>query len=490
MRRKLPDKELVAKIERNLVVGFAGTLAVFWVIGEQAFRSEIGATSVLKTPSVGGMQALMAIVFIILLNAWFVAAETAISLVRNLHVRQLKDLESVRSLHLQNLIDSRQKYIAACALGSQTSRLALALFSFLLAPGLASLLEQTAHWEFSYLSLFASAGIIALVVALVNMVVGEVVPKSFAALHPHRVAVASYRFIRITSVIFSVPANVVVSLAGVFTARFGGQASLANSNQAEEEIKNLVESAEETGEIEQDEKKLLHSVFSFTDKVAREAMTPRVDMDALPVSSEPKALVQLIEKSGHSRIPLYEGTDDQIVGIVHAKDLLMAVIENRDAVDVHKLIRPALFVPENKDLHELLKEMRNGRIQMAIVQDEFGGTAGIVTVEDIVEELVGDITDEYDNESAEIERVENGYLILGKTHMGDINVEIGSTFSSEEFDTIGGYVFGLFGRQPKLLESITFEGWKFSVAETDGRRIRRIGLEKIAEAEPIGEEED
>jgi len=315
------------------------------------------------------------------------------------------------------------------------------------------------------------------------------VPKSFAALHPHRVAIASFRFIRFTSFLFSIPANVVVALAGVFTARFGGKASLANSNQTEEEIKNLVESAEETGEIEKDEKELLHSVFSFTDKVAREAMTPRVDMDAVPIDTAPDELVKLIYESGHSRIPLYEGTDDQILGIVHAKDLLMALVESSEPVDVRKLMRPALFVPENKDLHELLKEMRKERIQMAVVQDEFGGTAGIVTVEDIVEELVGDIADEYDDESSEIEQVGDSFLVPGKTHLDDVNQDVGSEFSSEEFDTIGGYVFGIFGRQAKVGESVVSDGWRFTIAESDGRRFLRIKLDKC-ENEPDSDSED
>jgi len=484
MRSRLPETGIINKIEKTLVLGFASALAAFWVLGEQTVYRGQNADTALRSPNVGGTPVLLVIVFTIFLNAWFVASETAVNLLKNLHVKQLKDADSIKSKHLQILIDSKQKYIAACALGSQTSRLALALLSFLLAPGLATFLEDNANWRFSYLTLLLAAAVIALLIGLVNMVVGELVPKSFASLHPHRVALASYRFIRLTSVTFSIPANIVVALAGVFTARFGGQASLANTNQAEEEIKIIVESAEETGEIEKDEKDLLHSVFSFTDKVAREAMTPRVDIDALPIESHPKDLVRLIEESGHSRIPLYEGTDDQILGIVHAKDLLMALVEGDEVVDVRKLMRPALFVPENKDLHELLKEMRHGRVQMAVVQDEFGGTAGIVTVEDIVEELVGEITDEYDNEAAEIEKIGNSFLILGKTHLGDVNQHVGSEFSSEEFDTIGGYVFGLFGRQPKLLESIVSEGWKFTIAESDGRRIHRIRLDECKEDDP------
>ncbi len=478
MKKRLPDMEVVARIERSLVFGLALTLAVCWVIGEQNVHRGSQADTALKSPGIGGTTVIVSIVFVILLNACFVAAETAVNLLRSIHVKQVKDTDATKAAHLQNLLESKQKYTAACLLGSQTSRLALALLSFLLAPGLASFLEDNAHWSFNYLTLLASASIIALLVALVNMVVGELVPKSFAALHPQRVSLAGYRFIRLTSVIFSIPANVVVALAGVFTARFGGQATLTVANQAEEEIKNLVASAEATGEIEQDEKELLHSVFSFTDKVAREAMTPRVDIDALPIEADPKELVRLIEESGHTRIPLYEGTDDQIIGIVHAKDLLMALVDSPDTADVRKLMRPALFVPENKDLHELLKEMRKERVQMVIVQDEFGGTAGIVTVEDIVEELVGDITDEYDTDAQEIERVGDVYIALGKTHLGDVNQAANSHFSSEEFDTIGGFVFGLFGRQPKLSESIVSDGWKFTIADSDGRRILRVQLEK------------
>ncbi len=162
----------------------------------------------------------------------------------------------------------------------------------------------------------------------------------------------------------------------------------------------------------------------------------------------------------------------------------MALVGEHGKVDVRSLMRPALFVPENKDLHDLLKDLRNDRMQMAIVQDEFGGTAGIVTVEDIVEELVGDITDEYDVEAPEVEQTDTGFLVLGKTHLDDVNQQVGSKFESDEFDTIGGYVFGLMGRQPKLMESINSDGYKFTVADSDGRRILRVKLEPCREEPP------
>jgi putative hemolysin len=489
MKKVRRDSKMVVRIEGPTVVGFAAAMTALWVLGEQGSQTSRYASDSMRSPIVGGTPIILLIVCVIVLNAWFVAAETALNLLKPMHLKSIKDEDAAKGKYLQNLIDSKQKYVAASTLGSQTSRLALALISFLLAQPLALFLEQSVHWTFSFPTVLLSATIIAVPVALVNVIVGEVVPKSFATLHPMTVALASYRFIRVTSIIFSIPANAVVALASVFTARFGGRASLANTNQAEEEIKNLVESAEETGEIEKDEKDLLHSVFSFTDKVAREVMTPRVDMDALPIASAPADIVQLINESGHSRIPLYEETDDQIVGIVHAKDLLMALVDGHEKVDVRKLMRPALFVPENKDLHDLLKEMRNGRVQMAVVQDEFGGTAGIVTVEDIVEELVGDITDEYDFEAPEIVQTTDGYLVLGKTHLDAVNQQSGSVFDSDEFDTIGGYVFGLMGRQPKLNESIVSDGYRFTVVESDGRRILRVKLEKCDDDPEAGEDQ-
>ena len=155
----------------------------------------------------------------------------------------------------------------------------------------------------------------------------------------------------------------------------------------------------------------------------------------------------------------------------------MAMLRGKGRPSLRSLMRPAHFVPENKDLHELLTEMRASRSQMVIVQDEFGGTAGIVTIEDIVEELVGDIVDEYDVEEPEIVAVGDAWLVDGKTHLDDLNDQIDGELESEEFDTVGGYVFGLFGRQPKQGECVESEGYRFTVAESDGRRIMRLKVE-------------
>lgn len=417
----------------------------------------------------------------IFLNGVFVAADTSMELLRPMHIKAFEK-DDPRVAKVQQLLDNKQMYIAACTLGSQTMRAWMMLLCFVPAPAIAGWAAAQWGWAENWLTIFAAAIVVSFPVAAVNLV-WELVAKSYSVLHPCKNALRFRHVMRFFAVVFAIPGKFVTAIGGLITRRFGGRASFVITNPTETEIKELVETAEESGEIEVDERKLLHSVFEFTDTVAREVMTPRVDIDALPIDSPPQDFIRLIEDSGHSRIPVYEGTDDQIIGIVHAKDLLMTYFRNPEAVSIRKLMRQPLFVPENKNLHELLGEMRMSRAQMAVVQDEFGGTAGIVTIEDIVEELVGEIVDEYDIEEPEIVQNGSGYLVEGKVNLYDLNSEIGSQFESDEFDTVGGYVFGLFGRQPKAGEAIESDGYKFEVEETDGRRIMRLHVERLEDPE-------
>lgn len=276
-------------------------------------------------------------------------------------------------------------------------------------------------------------------------------------------------------------AGVFVSIAQVFAKPAGGGVSLRRSNTMENEILSLVESGGESGEFEEEETELIHSVFEFKETIAREVMTPRIDVDSASIDINPYDLVELIQTSGHSRIPMFEGTDDEIVGIIHAKDLLVTMLRGKP-VNLRSLMRPALYVTENKSIHDLLADMRHFRTQLAVVKDEYGGTSGIVTIEDIIEELVGEIQDEYDNEDPTVSEIHNGFIVEGKTHVDDVNEEIGSQFESEDFDTIGGYVFGLFGRQPKQGEWIDDGTYQFTVSDTDGKRILKIRIERLEHA--------
>lgn len=466
------------RLETNIAITLGVALTALVLLGQKSteFAHHLGEDAVIPP---AGWYPVFGVLGVIFLNGIFVAAETAVELLRPLHIKHAKEAHPDQAERLQAIFDRKGKYVAACTLGSHFCRVAMVLIGMFLAPGVANWLgAQTGQpnnpWMFVYGLILVS-----LPITLINLMF-ELVPKSYASLQPHRVALRLQKVIRVVSAILSPPASMLSSIAGLLTSRFGGRASFTLANQAEEEIKTLAESAQETGEIESDEKELLHSVFEFSDTVAREVMTPRVDMEAMPVTSDPKAVIDLIKKTGKSRIPLFEDTDDQIVGIVHAKDLLMAMLRSDQNVNLRKIMRPALFVPEGKSLNELLQEMRASRSEMAIVQDEFGGTAGVVTTEDIVEELVGEIVDEYDIEEPEIVKLDDKcYLVHGKVHVDDVNSALGTELESEEFDTIGGYVFGVFGRLPKRDESIEVEGLRFTVADTDGRRIKKLKIERV-----------
>jgi putative hemolysin len=431
------------------------------------------------------LPAIVIILALILVNGLYVTAETAVELLRPSHVRAL-DKDDPRRDDVQRILDERARIIAGCTLMRQTTLWWLVIFSFV--PSI-SVARSVGVGDVNTMRIIAIVGtwlLVAIPIAAVNMVVGELAPKSIAAMRPVNVAYRLRKLIFATSTIFLLPGQLIMTAANLITRRFGARASfVVSQNEAEEEIKSLAESAEAKGEIDSEERELLHSVFEFTDTIAREIMTPRVDMEALPLTTSPHEIVEMIQKTGFSRIPIFEDTDDQILGIIHAKDLLGAELDPSVDVNLRTMLRPVVFVPENKNIHDLLSELKTSRSQMAVVQDEFGGTAGLVTIEDIVEELVGEIVDEYDKESPDFVPNGTGWIVAGKFSLWDLNDKIGSTFESDEFDTVGGYVFGLFGRQPKPGEDIFEDGYRFLVNETDGRRI--VSLHISAHAAPSQE---
>lgn len=463
-----------------LAVGFGS----IWLGSATLLASRSSEASLTPSMPLTWSWITFATIVVLGLCAAFAGSETALEFLRQIHVRKARESgNEATASKLQLLVERRDGAIASCAIALQGSRLILFLLSLALALKTTNELSPSQRPALAVLGYTVA---IAVPLVLIEAIL-ELLPRSYASLHPEKMSIACFRLIVTARTVFAGPAWAITAIASVLAARFGTRATFALAEQAEEEIKNLVDSAQETGAIEHEEKELLHSVFEFGDTVVREVMTPRVDLDAMPLQSSPEAVVALIESSGHSRIPLFDKTDDAIIGIIHAKDLLMALMKSKD-VSLRKLMRTPLFIPENKNVHDLLTDMRQSHTQMAIVQDEFGGTAGIVTIEDIVEELVGDIVDEYDHEEPEIVQTAPGLAIVnGKAHLDDINHALNTHFESEEFDTIGGYVFGLFGRQPGMGETIEDDDYRFVVSETDGRRIVKLRIEEMKEEEPAAE---
>lgn len=319
------------------------------------------------------------------------------------------------------------------------------------------------------------------------LVIGEIVPRSVGAANVERSALRRSWLLLATNSILHAPTAITVWLAGRLCALIRVRPYTPVPVVTEEQLRSLLEASEEQGELEEEEREMLHSVFDFTDTTVREVMTPRTDMDTVSVDAQPEEIVKLIDESGHSRIPLHRETVDHIVGVVHAKDLLR-YLHAGTGFRLEDIMRPVYLIPENKKLGELMSEFRTGRNQLAIVRDEYGGTAGLVTIEDVVEEIVGEIVDEYDEEEPMwVVQPDGGFLFDGRAHLDDVNELLDTELQSAEFDTIGGYVFGLIGHQPEQGETLAADGFQFEITQTDGRRIQKVAIHKAESQEPAAE---
>lgn len=244
----------------------------------------------------------------------------------------------------------------------------------------------------------------------------------------------------------------------------------------EEELKSWVEEGQAEGSLEQGERRMIYSIFQFGDTLAREIMVPRIDVLALDVNTTLEEAAQALNNSGHSRVPVYEESVDNILGLLYAKDLLKVKLDGRNLASIRELIRPAYFVPEAKKVDELLREMQARSVHVALVVDEYGGIAGLVTLEDIVEEIVGEIRDEYDqSEELLFQQVgDNEYIFQGRIDLDDFNEIMGTDLTKDVADTLGGFIYGQIGRVPVGGEQIEVDNLVLKVEQVSGRRIRTV----------------
>lgn len=257
----------------------------------------------------------------------------------------------------------------------------------------------------------------------------------------------------------------------------------------EDELRSFVDASQREGVLEKDERQMIFSIFEFGDTLVREIMVPRIDIFALDAETPIEKVGDALLETGYSRVPIYKNSIDNIVGLLYAKDLLKIWRTPDQIKSLRELLRPANYVPESKKLDDLLAEMQGGRIHIAIVVDEHGGVAGLVTMEDMMEEIVGEIQDEYDHgEELSYQKAENGDLIFhGRINLDDFNEIMGSDLNSEDADTLGGYLFGCIGRVPKVGEKIEENGLVLTVEQIVGRRVRRVRAQKAEGTKPSQE---
>lgn len=251
----------------------------------------------------------------------------------------------------------------------------------------------------------------------------------------------------------------------------------------EEDLQEIIDAGEESGLINQEENEMIRSIFSLRDTVVREIMVPRTDMACVELTSSIRDLLEAIIECGHSRIPVYEGTVDNIVGVVYAKDLLRYWGGDDNTLSIARIMRHPYFVPESKNLEELLQEFRKKRVHMAVVIDEYGGTSGLVTIEDLLEEIVGDIQDEYDQEEEFLVEQPDGTLLVdGRLPVEELEDLFGVSIEREKFDTVAGLIYHVLGRIPSPGDRFDLEGIDFTIVDADARKVRTVRISRSAGA--------
>ena len=334
----------------------------------------------------------------------------------------------------------------------------------------------------------AGEAIAAFVMTVVIFIFAEVVPKTFTVQRTERAALAMAGPVFLIGRLFRPIGKVLIAIANAAMVLLPGHGLPKGPFVTEEEIRHMVDVAEEEEEIEEDERELIHSVFEFGDTIVREVMVPRPDMVCVRAESTLDEALDMIVRAGYSRIPIFKGDTDNITGLLYAKDLLKRMHEEKPSTDVSALGRKPTFVPEQKKVAELLREMQDLRVHMAIVVDEYGGTAGLVTIEDLIEEIVGEIVDEYDQEEPLVEPIdENTIRVDAKMPIDEVNELLGAELPHEEWDTVGGLVFGLTGRVPVAGETVMYDSLEFRTERVTGRRIQKVVISRIpvqAEEEP------
>lgn len=323
---------------------------------------------------------------------------------------------------------------------------------------------------------FGAGGVVVGVIlnVLVFFVLAEAVPKTYAVLYPQRAALLAARP---TALIVGFPPLQWVSrwLIKLTNVIVRGKGLEAGPFVSEQELLGIVEVAAEDGVVEHEERELIESIIEFGDTIAREIMVPRPDLVVIEHTATVTAALDIAIEHGYSRLPVINSEADDVLGVAYIKDLMGTERAGGGQQPVTDLVRPVEFIPENKPVSRLMREMQARKFHLALVADEYGALTGLVTLEDCLEELVGEIVDEHDDEESEVQRFADGdYLVDGGMSIGDLNDLLGLSIPDDDWDTVGGFLFGTLEHVPAIGESIVYDGWRFNAAEIEGRRVRRV----------------
>lgn len=434
---------------------------------------------------------LIAIAVLLFVNGFFVAAEFALVRSRRTRLESMARTGDWKARLALRASGNLARVYSASQLGVTLASLGLgALAESSLAGWMATWLK-TLPWTIEVSVRVGLGATIALtIVTFLHVVFGELAPRGSALSHPETVA----KWLTPPLLGFAWIATPFTSLLNrssqVVLRALGQKASNPEENvHSAEELRMLVEQSQEVGVLQTQDADMLEGVFEFSEKNAREVMTPRTEIDALDADSTLDETLALVEESGRSRYPVYEETIDNIIGLVLAKDLIPILRSPPPNFSLRSIMRPVHVVPGSREVEEVLTDFKRLKVHMAIVLDEFGGTAGLVTMEDLLEEIVGEILDEYDEPPEHLERESPDLVIVpGGTNIGELNERFGLSVPEDDYTTIGGYIFGALGRLAVVGDRITAGGAVFTVREMDGRRIESLAVDLHAAGDRRGTE--
>ena len=418
------------------------------------------------------MISLLVLAILIFVNAFFAAAEIAFISLNDAKIDKQAKEGNKKAKKIRKMLKEPSKFLATIQIGITlagflSSAFAADAFASELAPKLNSLINLGINtWN------TISIIIITLILSYFSLVFGELVPKRMAMKNPEKIAFGSIGVIRLIHIIASPIVNF-LNFSTNSICKLFGIGPQDEETVTEEEIRMMVDVGEEKGSIEEEEKELINNVFEFNDKTVSEVMIHRTEVYAIEIGSNIEDILSELKEYKYSRIPVYEENIDNIVGVLFIKDLL-AYVYTKKEVKIKKIMRPVYFVSESKPINEFFKEMQRDKQQLAIVLDEYGGTAGIITMEDIIEELVGNIFDEYDDVEKEYEKIDdNTFLINGSVSIFDLRKILEIDIPEGDYDTLSGYLIELLGRIPQDDEKPVIETEKvtYKIEEYEEKRI-------------------
>ena len=425
-----------------------------------------------------------AVILLVAANGLFVAAEFGLVSARRTRIDRLAQDGDQKAKLAQKAIQSLDRYISGTQLGITVASLGLGWIG---EPAVASAIEQLFRnlpAPLDQVATHAAASTIAfLIIIFLHIVLGELAPKAFALQHPEDTS----RWLAAPLILFTQATNPFIWLLngaanGLLRIVGAKPPSEAERVHQPEEIVMLVKQSKESGQLDDDDVRLIEGVFEFSEKRARDVMTPRTDVVGLPIDTTVDEALGLVSETGRSRYPVYRNSLDDIVGIVHVKQILVSLRDKKNVPISHLMMEP-MFLPGTREIEDVLTDMQRLKAQMAVVLDEYGGTAGIVTMEDLIEEIVGEIYDEYDEAESLPDAGTDGITVAGDTEIDDLNKKFGLSIETEDYQTIGGLAFGKLGRLPQPGDRIQLDDLMLEVLEMEEKRVAKIRIVTVGKSQ-------